>query len=380
MAKHRTKEEIAAEKLAKEQRIAERLAKRAEKDAEAERKRKAKVAAEAKRQREQRLLSASLANRTAAQEAAYQAEVEALSIEEPSRKKLRKEVRNQMIAFAFLCDFTVEQVRQMVVNDQKIGVVARVVQDGKLEAVRRGDGRIKKLADLFGKLGPHHQRFAMHCAATSPTRRLHRDLLNYLAVKTERVTETQRMRGGGEMTWNPHVSALHMEARLGGIDEHCLQAGVWLSTVFDRVGQGAVRGFDPTSAGIRGTARAADAIETEAAAKSDAINQIRGVEGHIRRAFIADGSWEMRWKVIEHVVRYDRALDKFDLPARFGSPVKFLNAALEEVALGPGQKAPAGVYSQAVSGERAAAFEQADRMLAEAMRLARVAKRAESEG
>ena len=88
----------------------------------------------------------------------------------------------------------------------------------------------------------------------------------------------------------------------------------------------------------------------------------------------------MRWKVIEHVVRYDRSLDKFDLPARFGSPVKFLNEALEEVALGPGQKAPSGIYSQAVSGERADAFQEAGRMLAEAMRLARVVKRAETEG
>lgn len=379
MAKRRSKAEIEAENLAKEMRKAERMAKRAAKDAEAERKRKAKVAAEAKREREQRLLTESLAKRTAAQQSAYEAEVEALSIEEPGRKKQRREVRNMMIAVAYLCDHSVEETRLLVIPTEGKGAVHSIVNKGKLEIVRKSEHRIKRLADLFDKIGLRLQPFVMHCAATSPTKRLHRDLLNHMSIRSERVTETQRMRGGGEMTWNPHVSALHKEASLGGIDEHCLQTGVWLSSVFNRIGQGGVRGFDPTSAGVRGTGGGKDAIETDAAVKADAINQIREVEDHIRRAFLADGSWQVRWKIIEHVVRYDRGLDRFDLPKRFGAPVKFLNEALEEASFCRNM-APSGVYSNAVSSEEAAILERelyAKRELEKAVRWHKTIVRAE---
>ena len=66
---------------------------------------------------------------------------------------------------------------------------------------------------------------------------------------------------------------------------------------------------------------------------------------HVLAAFRPDGTAEWRWRVLDHVIRLDRPLDHLDLPAALGSPSKFLNEALEEVAICRNM-APAGIRSR----------------------------------
>lgn len=357
MGQHRSKEEIEAAKAEQAQAKAERLAERQAKCAAlfklpclgqcskgcARRRTERNIAAakKARRKRDQRLREQSLENRTAAEEAAYQAEVEALAFEAAERKTKKRELRNWKIAVVFVCGFTVEKTRDIVMPGEGLGPVHKAVKDGNLEAVRKGPGRIKKLADLMSKTFHGHDGFVMHWAARSPTPRLHRELQAYLLIKADRVEERRKLRGGGEMKWNPHASALHSEAYVGGIDEHSLQAGVWLSSQFDRIGAGGIRGMNYTGDRIDG-GRGDDSANVQSV---DALRVVKWAHEHVLAAFRPEMTSEVRWSIVEHVVRYDRPLESFQLPAALGSPVRFLNEALGEIALHK-HMAPSGIHSR----------------------------------
>lgn len=336
MAKRRTKEEIAAEKLAKEVRRAERLAKRAAKDKALAAKRKAKVAAQARRE----ALSRSIANRDAAKNAAYKAEIAAIQFEMKARKSKLRDLERWQTTVMYLCGFTVDEINKQIGGNARRGPINRVVTVGKLEAIRKSSQRLRRLADLAGKPPYGMDGFAMFWASRSPTRGLHRDLQHLMEIKPEFQPMTQKLRGGGERIWNPNASALHAEANAGGIEEYCLQAGVWLSVLFGRIGAGGVRGFDPTRDFVDGTSRGGVAESSV-----DALNIETMVKQHVLAAFRPDGTAEWRWRALDHVVRLDRPLGNLDLPRALGSPTRFLNEALEEVAICRNM-APAGIRSR----------------------------------
>lgn len=362
MAKHRPKAEIEAEKLAKAQRLADRMAMRAEKDAEAQRRRKAKVAAETKRRRAQRLLAAGLEKRTAAQEAAYQAEIAAIQFDTKERKSKLRDLERWQASVMYLCGFTVEEISAKIASSERRGAINGFITRSKLEAVRQSSQRIRRLADLAAKPPHGMDGFAIFWASRGKPRGLHRELQRLMEIKPEFQPQTQKLRGGGERIWNPNASALHAEASAGGIAEYCLQAGVWLSSLFDRIGAGGVRGFDPTRDQVDGSGAGGAAESTVDALKIETL-----VKEHVLAAFRPDGTAEWRWRVLDHVVRLDRRLADIDLPAGLGSPPKFLNEALEEVAICRNM-APAGIRSRRPGGEMDAAYNEASRLESEAVR------------
>lgn len=350
MAKHRTKKEIAAEKLAKDVRRAERLAKRATKNKALAVKRKAKVTAQARRD----ALSRSIANRDAAKDAAYKAEIAAIQFEMKARTSKLRDLERWQTSVMYLCGFTVDEINKSIGANARRGPINRVVTAGKLEAIRKSSQRLRKLADLASKPPHGMEGFAEFWASRSPTNRgLHRDLKALMEIKPEFHPMTQKLRGGGERIWNPNASALHAEASAGGIAEYCLQAGVWLSSLFDRIGAGGVRGFDPTRDQVDGGGQGGGAESSVDALKIETM-----VRDHVLAAFRPDGTAEWRWRVLDHVIRLDLPLAHLSLPAGLGSPSRFLNEALEEVAICRNM-APSGIRSRRPGGALDEAYAQA---------------------
>lgn len=376
MGKHRSKEEREVEAAAKAQAKADRLAARQQKCAAVyklpciggcsrgcKRNSVAKSAAagrSARRERGRKAREASIQNRDAAGEAKRQAELAALQFEMKARKSKLRELERWQTSVMYLCGQTVDQINDAIGEGKRRGPINRVVTAGKLEAVRKSDARLRRLADLFHKTPGGMQGFVAHWAARSPTAGLWKHLQAMMSLKPESVRMTQKLRGGGERIWNPNASALHTEASAGGIEEYCLQAGVWLSGLFDRIGAGGVRGFDPTrdhvdgSSGGNGAESSVDALKIETMVKE-----------HVLAAFRPDGTAEWRWRVLDHVVRLDRPLDRLDLPAALGSPVRFLNEALEEVAICR-HMAPSGIRTRRPGGELDEAYHNATRGLRDA--------------
>lgn len=349
MVKRRSKEEITAEKLAKETRKADRLAKRAAKDKALAVRRKAKVAAQARRD----AMARSIANRDASKEEAYAAEIAAIKFEMKARKSKLRDLERWQTSVMYLCGFTVDEINKAIGGNVRRGPINRVVTAGKLEPLRRSSQRMKRLAE-FAMKAPHGlDGFAMYWAARSPTRGLHRELQHLMEIKPEFQPMTQKLRGGGERIWNPNASALHVEASAGGIAEWCLQAGVWLSVLFGRIGAGGVRGFDPTRDFVDGSGAGGMAESSADALKIETM-----VRDHVLAAFRPDGTAEWRWRVLDHVVRLDRPLADLDLPAGLGSPSRFLNEALEEVAICRNM-APSGIRSRRPGGALDEAYAQA---------------------
>lgn len=362
MAKHRTKEEIAAEKLAKEVAKAERLAARQSKCASvyklpcpggcskgckrASTARKLAKAKKAKRERARKSREASLANATAAQSAAHAAEIAAIQFETKERRSKLRDLERWQASVMYLCGLTIDQIDAQIGGNKRRGPINRVVTNGKLEAVRNSSQRVKRLAELAMKPPHGMDGFAMFWASRSETTRgLHRQLQQFMEIKPEFQPQTQKLRGGGERIWNPNASALHAEASAGGIAEYSLQAGVWLSSLFNRIGAGGVRGFDPTRDQVDGSGSGGAAESTVDALKIETM-----VKEHVLAAFRPDGTAEWRWRVLDHVVRLDQSLAALDLPAALGSPVRFLNEALEEVAICRNM-APAGIRSRRPGGD-----------------------------
>lgn len=393
MAKHRTKEEIAAEKLAKELARAERLAARQSKCAgvyklpcpggcskgckRASTARKLAKAKKAKRERARKSREASLANATAAQSAAHDAEIAAIQFETKERRSKLRDLERWQASVMYLCGFTIDQIDAEIGGNKRRGPINRVVTNGKLEAVRNSSQRVKRLAELATKPPHGMDGFAMFWASRSETTRgLHRQLQQIMEIKPEFQPQTQKLRGGGERIWNPNASALHAEASAGGIAEYCLQAGVWLSVLFGRIGAGGVRGFDPTRDQVDGSSAGGGAESSIDALKVETM-----VKEHVLAAFRPDGTAEWRWRALDHVVRLDRPLAALDLPAALGSPVRFLNEALEEVAICRNM-APAGIRSRRpgilkdrdgnVLADLDAAYADAERIEREAVRAAYV--------
>ncbi|KUL93465.1 hypothetical protein DK26_23385 [Bosea sp. WAO] len=377
MAKHRTKEEIAAEKLAKELARAERLAARQSKCAgvyklpcpggcskgckRASAARKLAAAKKAKRERARKAREASLANATAAQTAAHEAEIAAIQFETKERRSKLRDLERWQASVMYLCGFTIDHIDAEIGGNKRRGPINRVVTNGKLEAVRNSSQRVKRLAELATKPPHGMDGFAMFWASRSETTRgLHRQLQQFMEIKPEFQPQTQKLRGGGERIWNPNASALHAEASAGGIAEYCLQAGAWLSGLFDRIGAGGVRGFDPTRDQVDGSG-AGGAVESTV----DALKIETKVKEHVLAAFRPDGTAEWRWRVLDHVVRLDRQLDQMGLPPALGSPVRFLNEALEEVAICRNM-APAGIRSRRPGGLLDEAYDIAQRELRDA--------------
>lgn len=358
MAQHRPKEVIEAEKLAKEIRRAERLAKHAAKNKAVAVKRKAKLASQARRD----ALARSIANRDAAQDAAYEAEIAAIQFEMKERKSKLRDLERWQASVMYLCGFTVDEIDSKVGGNARRGPINRVVTNGRLDAIRTSSQRLKHLADLAAKPPNGMDGFAMFWASRSPTPRLHRDLAQFMAIRPEFQPQQQKLRGGGERSWNPNASALHMEASAGGISEYCLQAGVWLSGVFDRIGAGGVRGFDPTRDQVDGSGAGGGAESSVDALKIETM-----VKEHVLAAFRPDGTAEWRWRVLDHVVRLDRPLAALELPTDLGSPTRFLNEALEEVAICRNM-APSGIRSRRPGGYLDQAYEEAQRLEREAVR------------
>lgn len=376
MGKHRSKEEREVEAAAKAQAKADRLAVRQQKCAAAyklpcvggcsrgcKRNSVAKSAAagrSARRERDRKARERGVQNRDAAGEAKRQAELAALKFELKARKSKLRELERWQTSVMYLCGQTVDQINDAIGEGKRRGPINRVVTAGKLEAVRKSDARLRRLAELFHKTPGGMQGFVAHWAARSPTAGLWKHLQAMLSMKPESVRMTQKLRGGGERIWNPNASALHAEASAGGMDEYCLQAGIWLSGLFDRIGAGGVRGFDPTrdhvdgSSGGNGAESSVDALKIETMVKE-----------HVLAAFRPDGTAEWRWRVLDHVVRLDRPLDRLDLPAAFGSPVRFLNEALEEVAICR-HMAPSGIRTRRPGGPQDDAYTSAARELRDA--------------
>lgn len=357
MAKHRTKEEIAAEKLAKEVVRAEKLAAREAKCAgvynlpcvggcsrgcrRASTARKLAKAKKAKRERARMAREASLANITAAQETAREAELATIQFEMKARKSKLRDLERWQASVMYLCGFTVDEINKAIGGNARRGPINRVVTAGKLEAIRQSTQRLKRLADLAAKPPHGMEGFTMFWASRSTmTPRLHRELAAFMEIKPEFQPMTQKLRGGGERIWNPNASALHAEASAGGIAEYCLQAGVWLAVLFGRIGAGGVRGFDPTRDFVDGSGAGGATESTVDALKIETL-----VKEHVLAAFRPDGTAEWRWRALDHVVRLDRPLALLGLPAGLGSPARFLNEALEEVAICRNM-APAGIRSR----------------------------------
>ncbi len=358
MAKRRSKAEIDAEKLAKETRKAERLAKRAAKDKVLAARRKAKVAAQARRD----AMARSIANRDASKEEAYADEIAAIKFEMKARKSKLRDIERWQTSVMYLCGFTVDEINKAIGGNSRRGPINRVVTTGKLEPLRRSSQRMKRLAEYAMKAPHGLDGFAMYWAARSPTRGLHRELQHLMEIKPEFQPMTQKLRGGGERIWNPNASALHAEASAGGIAEYCLQAGVWLSGLFDRIGAGGVRGFDPTRDHVDGSSGGNGAESSVDALKIETM-----VRDHVLAAFRPDGTAEWRWRVLDHVVRLDRLLVHLDLPGGLGSPSRFLNEALEEVAICRNM-APAGIRSRRPGSGLDEAYREADRLERDAVR------------
>lgn len=378
MAKHRTKEEIAAEKLAKAMAQAERLAARVAKCAgvyklpcpggcskgckRAGAARELAKAKKARRERARKSRETSLANATAAQSAAHEAELAAIQFEMVKRKSKLRDLERWQASVMYLCGFTVDEIDSRIGSNKRRGPINRVVTNGKLEAIRQSPQRVKRLAELAAKPPRGMDGFALFWASRGPARGLHRELQHLLDIRPEFQPMTQKLRGGGERIWNPDASALHAEASAGGIAEYCLQAGVWLSSLFDRIGAGGVRGFDPTRDQVDGSGAGGAAESSIDALKIETI-----VKEHVLAAFRPDGTAEWRWRVLDHVVRLDRPLAALDLPAALGSPVRFLNEVLEEVAISRNM-APAGIRSRRPGGEMDVAYEDAAFRESEAVR------------
>jgi len=378
VGKHRSKEEREVEAAAKAQAKADRLAARQQKCAAAyklpcvggcsrgcKRNSVAKSAAagrSARRERDRKAREASIQNRDAAGEAKRQAEIASIQFEMKARKSKLRELERWQTSVMYLCGQTVDQINDAIGEGKRRGPINRVVTAGRLEAVRKSDARLRRLAELFHKTPGGMKGFVAHWAARSPTAGLWKHLQAMLSLKPESVRMTQKLRGGGERIWNPNASALHAEASAGGIDEYCLQAGVWLSALFDRIGAGGVRGFDPTrdhvdgSSGGNGAESSVDALKIETMVKE-----------HVLAAFRPDGTAEWRWRVLDHVVRLDRPLARLELPAAVGSPVRFLNEALEEVAICR-HMAPSGIRTRRPGGDLDLAYSRALTLEREAVR------------
>lgn len=371
MGQHRSKEEIEAEKLAKEQARADKLEARQSKCAgvyklpclggctkgcrRASTERKIAKAKKAKRERARKARESSLANSTAAQAAAHDAELAAIQFEVKARKSKLRDLERWQTSVMYLCGFTVDEINTNIGGNARRGPINRVVTAGKLEAIRQSSQWIKRLADLAAKAPHGMEGFAMFWASRGKPRGLHRELQHLMEIKPEFQPMTQKLRGGGERIWNPNASALHAEASAGGIAEYCLQAGVWLSVLFGRIGSGGVRGFDPTREFVDGSS--ADGM---AESSVDAIKIESMVRDHVIAAFRPDGTAEWRWRALEHVIRLDRPLANLGLPAGIGSPSRFLNEALEEVAICRNM-APSGIRSRRPGGELDVAYEAATR-------------------
>jgi hypothetical protein len=378
VGQHRSPEEIAAAKAEKAQAKADRLAERQAKCAAVyklpcvggcsrgcKRNKVAKNAAaarSARRERDRKARERGVQNRDAAGEAKRQAELAAVQFEMKARKSKLRELERWQASVMYLCGQTVDQINDAIGEGKRRGPINRVVTTGRLEAVRKSDARLRRLAELFHKTPGGMQGFVAHWAVRSPTAGLWRHLQAILSTKPESVRMTQKLRGGGERIWNPNASALHAEASAGGIDEYCLQAGVWLSGLFDRIGAGGVRGFDPTRDIVDGSAAGNGAESSVDALKIETM-----VKEHVIAAFRPDGTAEWRWRVLDHVVRLDHPLDKLDLPAALGLPVRFLNEALEEVAICR-HMAPSGIRSRRPGGEFDVAYNNASRLESEAVR------------
>lgn len=378
MGQHRSAEEIAAAKAEKAQAKADRLAVRQAKCAAVyklpcaggcergcKRNKVAKSAAAARsvrRERDRKSRERGLQNRDAAGESKRQAELAAVQFEMKIRKSKLRELERWQASVMYLCGQTVDEINDAIGEGKRRGPINRVVTTGKLEAVRKSDARLRRLADLFHKTPGGMHGFVAHWAVRSPTAGLWRHLQAMLSMKPESVRMNQKLRGGGERIWNPNASALHAEASAGGIDEYCLQAGVWLSSLFDRIGAGGVRGFDPTRDIVDGSASG-----NGAESSVDVLRIETMLKEHVLASFRPDGTAEWRWRVLDHVVRLDRPLVRFDLPPAFGSPVRFLNEALEEVALCRNM-APAGIRSRRPGGEIDGAYIKASRLESEAVR------------
>lgn len=385
MGQHRSAEEIAAANAEKARAKADRLAVRQAKcaavyklpctggcDRGCKRNKVAKNAAEARsarRERERKARERGVQNRDAAGEAKRQAELAAVHFEAKVRKSKLRELERWQTSVMYLCGQTVDQINDAIGEGKRRGPINRVVTAGKLEAVRKSDARLRRLAELFHKTPGGMQGFVAHWAARSPTAGLWKHLQAMMSLKPESVRMTQKLRGGGERIWNPNASALHAEASAGGIDEYCLQAGVWLSSLFDRIGAGGVRGFDPTRDHVDGSA-AGNGAESSV----DALRIETLVKEHVIAAFRPDGTAEWRWRVLDHVVRLDRPLARLDMPAALGSPVRFLNEALEEVAICR-HMAPSGIRTRRPGGDLDQMYAEADRLESEAIRLHYVERR-----
>jgi multidrug efflux pump subunit AcrA (membrane-fusion protein) len=378
VAKHRSAEEIEAAKAEAARKKAERLDARQGKCVavyklpclgkcsrgckRAATARELAKAKKARREQARQSRQASLAQATRAQEEAYQAEIAAIKFEMKARKSKLLDLERWQASVMYLCGFTVDEINKEIGGNKRRGPINRVVTNGKLEAARQGLQRIKRLADLASKPPYGMEGFALYWAARGEPRGLHRDLERFIAIKPEFKPMQQKLRGGGERIWNPAASALHAEASAGGIEEYCLQAGVWLSSLFDRIGAGGVRGFDPTRDQVDGSGAGGTAEATV-----DALRIETMVRDHVLAAFRPDGTAEWRWRVIEHVVRLDRPLADAALPAALGSPSRFLNDALEEVALCRNM-APAGIRSRRPGGVLDFAYEEAARLESDAVR------------
>lgn len=360
MGKHRTPEEVAAARAEIETKRAERLAGRQAKCSAAYKlpclggcskgcrraatARKLAKAKKAQREHSQKARAASIANINASQTAAYQAEIASIHFELKDRRSKLREVERWQVSVMYLCGFTIDEINSKIGGNERRGPINRIVTKGKLEAVKKSTQRVNRLADLASKAPHGMDGFAMYWAAHGSPRGLHRHLQVALDTKPEFEPMKQKLRGGVERIWNPNASALHMEASAGGIEEYCLQAGVWLSVLFGRIGAGGVRGFDPTREFVDGGG-ASDAAESSI----DAIKIQARIKEHVLAAFRPDGTAEWRWLALDHVVRLDRPLADLDLPAVLGSPTRFLNDALQEVAIARNM-APAGIRSRRPGG------------------------------
>lgn len=378
MGQHRTPEEVAAAKAELEAKRATRLTARANKCAltyklpclgncakgcqRAVTARKLAKAKMARRERLQKARAVGIANRTAAQEAATATELQAVQFEMKERRSKLREVERWQVSVMYLCGFTIDEIDARIGGNERRGPINRVVTKGKLEALRNSSQRIKRLADLAAKPPHGMEQFAIYWASRSPTPRLHRDLAAFMAIEPEFQPQTQKLRGGGERIWNPRASALHAEASAGGIEEYCLQAGIWLGVLFGQIGAGGVRGFDPTRDIVDGGGQG-DAITSSI----DALKIETAVRDHVLAAFRPDGTAEWRWRVLDHVIRLDRPLANSGLPASLGSPTRFLNEALEEVAICRNM-APAGIRSRRPGGSLDDAYLAAARLEVKAVR------------
>jgi len=378
VGKHRTPEEVAAARAEIETKRAERLAGRQAKCASvynvpclggcskgcrrAATARKLAKAKKAQRERSQKARAASIANVNASQTAAYQAEVASIQFEMKDRRSKLREVERWQVSVMYLCGFTIDEIDSKIGANERRGPINRIVTKGKLEAVRKSTQRINRLADLASKAPHGMDGFALYWAAQGSPRGLHRHLQAALDTKPEFQPMKQKLRGGVERIWNPNASALHAEASAGGIEEYCLQAGVWLSVLFGRIGVGGMKGFDPTREFVDGGG-ASDAAESSI----DAIKIQARIKEHVLAAFRPDGTAEWRWLTLDHVVRLDRSLRTLDLPAGLGSPSKFLNEALQEVAIARNM-APSGIRSRRPGSTLDEAYREAGRLELEAIR------------